>query len=54
MGIPSDARVALAAKLGFVRVVLDRELTLTDLGRLQAQLQQRQPGQVCPGLPVPY
>ncbi len=32
----------MAAELGCKRVVLARELTLTDLGRLQRQLQQRQ------------
>lgn len=33
MSITSAAGVAMAAELGFVRVVLARELTLTDLGR---------------------
>ena len=41
MSITSAAGVAMAAGLGFVRVVLARELTLTDLGHLQAQLRQR-------------
>ena len=42
MSITSAAGVAMAAELGCVRVVLARELTLTDLGRLQSQLRQRQ------------
>ena len=42
MSITSAAGVAMAAELGCKRVVLARELTLTDLGRLQRQLQQRQ------------
>ena len=42
MSITSAAGVAMAAELGCERVVLARELTLTDLGRLQRQLQQRQ------------
>ena len=42
MSITSAAGVAQAAALGCQRVVLARELTLTDLGRLQHQLQQRQ------------
>lgn len=42
MSITSAAGVAQAAALGCERVVLARELTLTDLGRLQHQLQQRQ------------
>ena len=41
MSITSAAGVAMAAGLSFVRVVLARELTLTDLGHLQAQLRQR-------------
>ena len=42
MSITSAAGVAQAAALGCKRVVLARELTLTNLGRLQHQLQQRQ------------
>ena len=42
MSITSAAGVAMAAALGCERVVLARELTLTDLDRLQRQLQQRQ------------
>ncbi|MBD2423214.1 U32 family peptidase [Cyanobium sp. FACHB-13342] len=42
MSITSAAGVAQAADLGCERVVLARELTLTDLGRLQKQLRQRQ------------
>lgn len=42
MSITSAAGVAMAAELGCARVVLARELTLTDLGRLQSQLQRRQ------------
>lgn len=42
MSITSAAGVAMAAELGCSRVVLARELTLTDLGRIQSQLQQRQ------------
>jgi U32 family peptidase len=42
MSITSAAGLAMAAALGCERVVLARELTLTDLDRLQRQLQQRQ------------
>ena len=42
MSITSAAGVAQAAALGCQRVVLARELTLSDLERLQRQLQQRQ------------
>ena len=42
MSITSAAGVAQASALGCERVVLARELTLTDLGRLQQQLQHRQ------------
>lgn len=42
MSITSAAGVAQAAALGCSRVVLARELTLTDLSRLQRQLRQRQ------------
>jgi U32 family peptidase len=42
MSITSAAGVAMAAALGCERVELARELTLTDLDRLQRQLQQRQ------------
>ncbi len=41
MSITSAAGVAQAAELGCVRVVLARELTLKDFGRLQQQLNQR-------------
>ncbi|MFM7311594.1 MAG: peptidase U32 family protein, partial [Cyanobium sp.] len=41
MSITSAAGVAMAADLGCERVVLARELTLRDLGRIQAQLQRR-------------
>jgi putative protease len=42
MSITSAAGVAMAAQLGCQRVVLARELTLSDLQRLQRQLRQRQ------------
>jgi putative protease len=41
MSITSAAGVAQAAELGCERVVLARELTLKDFGRLQQQLEQR-------------
>ena len=41
MSITSAAGVAMAAELGCERVVLARELTLRDLGRIQQQLQRR-------------
>jgi putative protease len=42
MSITSAAGVAQAAALGCERVVLARELSLNDLGRIQQQLKQRQ------------
>jgi U32 family peptidase len=41
MSITSAAGVAMAAELGCERVVLARELSLRDLGRIQQQLQRR-------------